>query len=249
MKKSIQLNTIHGFLISLFATLLIGFSLMNIQQRTIEPLMISNYRPELIAVNLDDYEKKTFEKEEIQKEAILNKRKSINSNNLKEIEGTKKVAGKFEAIDDKLLEKEVEIATFEESGYMTSNIGNLENLKDLFAASKIDISTKEIKDQSSRKEVSIFEVEKSPKVDLDELQRNIVYPNLALKANIEGKVVVEVLVNHQGKPIECNVIFSSNPLFDEEAIKAIMLTNFEPALQNGYAVNCRINIPISFKLR
>lgn len=92
-------------------------------------------------------------------------------------------------------------------------------------------------------------VEKEPYIDLADLQRRIVYPEMARKAGIEGSVVVRVLVDKNGKPKKAVVQSSDSQLLDQAAIDAVLKSTFTPAIQNGQPIMCWVSIPIRFKLR
>lgn len=92
-------------------------------------------------------------------------------------------------------------------------------------------------------------VEKEPVVDLVELQKKIVYPEMARKAGIEGRVIVRVLVDKTGKPVKSVVQYSDSQMLDQAAKNAVMKSIFTPAIQNGQPISCWVSIPITFKLR
>lgn len=92
-------------------------------------------------------------------------------------------------------------------------------------------------------------VEKEPQVDLAELQKKIVYPEMAKRAGIEGKVTVRVLVGKDGKPMKAVVRQSDSELLNQAAIDAVMKSVFTPAIQNQQPVPAWVSIPINFKLR
>lgn len=94
-------------------------------------------------------------------------------------------------------------------------------------------------------------VEKEPVVDLKDIQSRAVYPEIAKRAGVEGKVTLRVLVGKDGKPKKAEVLQSDNEWFNESAIKAVMhpKTVFTPAIQNGQALMVWVTIPIAFKLR
>ncbi len=76
-----------------------------------------------------------------------------------------------------------------------------------------------------------------------------VYPEMARKAGIEGKVIVKVLVGKNGKPEKAQII--KNPgtdIFDESVINAVMSSTYTPAIQNGRPVKVWLMVPFSFKL-
>jgi protein TonB len=74
------------------------------------------------------------------------------------------------------------------------------------------------------------------------------YPDLARKAQIEGKVVVTVTIDKKGN-VENAVVFKSVPMLDEAAQAAAMQCKFKPAKQRDKFVKVKMNIPFDFHLR
>jgi protein TonB len=74
------------------------------------------------------------------------------------------------------------------------------------------------------------------------------YPDLALKAGIEGKVVVLVTIGKTGK-VEDAKILKSLPMLDEAALSAARKCTFKPAKQRDKAVKVKMSIPFDFKLK
>jgi periplasmic protein TonB len=75
------------------------------------------------------------------------------------------------------------------------------------------------------------------------------YPEIAIKAGIQGRVTVEVTIDAQGKPIQTKVVKSSSDVFNDAAVEAIMKYTFKPAMQSTGPVTAKIYIPIDFRLR
>jgi protein TonB len=92
-------------------------------------------------------------------------------------------------------------------------------------------------------------VEKEPYIDIKELQRKVVYPDLAKRAGIEGKVSIRVLVGKNGMPKKHIVESTDSDLLNDAAIKAVMTSQFTPAIQNNQPIDCWVSIPIVFRLR
>jgi protein TonB len=90
-----------------------------------------------------------------------------------------------------------------------------------------------------------FAVSEKPQIIKKEVP---VYPDLARRAQIEGKVVVTVTIDKQGN-VEKADIFKSVPMLDEAAIAAAMRCKFKPAKQRDKFVKVKMNIPFDFKLR
>jgi protein TonB len=92
-------------------------------------------------------------------------------------------------------------------------------------------------------------VEKEPYIDIKELQRKVVYPELAKRAGIEGKVNIRVLVGKNGVPKKNLIESTDSELLNDAAVKAVMSSVFTPAIQNNQPIDCWVSIPIVFRLR
>ncbi len=72
---------------------------------------------------------------------------------------------------------------------------------------------------------------------------------MARRAEIEGKVVIEAVVDKQGNIIDAFVKKGIGGGLDEVALDAVKNTKFHPGMQRGKPVIVRISIPIKFVLR
>lgn len=81
------------------------------------------------------------------------------------------------------------------------------------------------------------------------LQSSIVYPDMAMKAGIEGRVIVQFVIDEQGRVLDPRVVRGIGGGCDEEALKAVTLARFKPGMQRGRPVKVRYNLPISFSLK
>jgi len=75
-----------------------------------------------------------------------------------------------------------------------------------------------------------------------------VYPELARKAGIEGRVIVKVLINTKGDVEKVEVI-KSHPLLDQAAIEAAKQFKFKPGKQRDRYVKVWMTIPFNFRLK
>ena len=79
--------------------------------------------------------------------------------------------------------------------------------------------------------------------------KNVKYPEAAMKAGKEGKVIVRFTVQADGKVADANVIRSISPELDAEAVRVVStFPAFTPGTVDGKPVACHYVIPISFKL-
>ncbi|PKL88060.1 MAG: hypothetical protein CVV23_12205 [Ignavibacteriae bacterium HGW-Ignavibacteriae-2] len=83
---------------------------------------------------------------------------------------------------------------------------------------------------------------------VESIMQNVIYPETAKNAGIQGKVIVTALVNLQGDVIKTTVVRSAGPELDKAAQEAIEKTKFVPAIKNGEKVQAEVTIPVYFKL-
>ncbi len=72
-------------------------------------------------------------------------------------------------------------------------------------------------------------------------------PSAAEETKQTGKVVVRVQIDPQGKPIKALIASSTNHLFDDSVIEAVMHSTFEPGMMSTGPVTTWMSIPFSFK--
>jgi TonB family protein len=75
------------------------------------------------------------------------------------------------------------------------------------------------------------------------------YSKEAVKQNIQGIVVLSVVVGPDGTPEDIRVARSLGHGLDEEAIKAMRKWHFQPATKDGKPVAAQISVEIHFKRR
>jgi len=84
---------------------------------------------------------------------------------------------------------------------------------------------------------------------LQALQKEVEYPERALRANIEGRVYVQFIVNEKGEVENPKVIRGIGGGCDEEAIRVVKLAEFKPGMQRGRPVRVQFNLPVIFMIR
>lgn len=81
------------------------------------------------------------------------------------------------------------------------------------------------------------------------LAMNMHYPEAAMTAGVQGRVVVEFVVEKDGSLSNMNVLRSVSPELDAEAVRvASSMPAWIPARSNGEAVRCKMALPVQFKL-
>lgn len=81
------------------------------------------------------------------------------------------------------------------------------------------------------------------------LHNRIVYPDIAVKAGIEGLVTIMAYVNESGTVVKTEVIKGIGGGCDEAAETAVKATLFNPGKQRGKPVKVKVSVPIRFKLQ
>jgi protein TonB len=90
----------------------------------------------------------------------------------------------------------------------------------------------------------------SPLGGFTAIQKNLRYPEIARKAGIEGRVIVQVLVSEKGVVEDTRIMKSlGHSGCDEAAVKAIKSVKWKPALQRDKPVKVWVAIPVIFRLK
>ena len=82
------------------------------------------------------------------------------------------------------------------------------------------------------------------------LQENIKYPPEAAKNNIEGRVIVQFVIDETGQVGEVKVVRPVSEELDAEAVRVVKtFPKFEPGRQDGEAVSVWYTLPVMFKIQ
>ena len=111
--------------------------------------------------------------------------------------------------------------------------------------------------QDSENDKKVFDVVEVPpvfaggeKAMFEYLSKNIRYPVEAQKQKIQGRVVVQFVVNDGGKVSNAKIVYSIDTYLDAEALRIInAMPDWTPGKQGGKNVSVRYVLPIQFKLQ
>ena len=82
------------------------------------------------------------------------------------------------------------------------------------------------------------------------LAKNIKYPVAAQQAKIEGRVIVQFVVERDGSISDIHTVRSVSPELDAEAIRVVnLMPKWKPGKQRGKAVAVKYTMPIMFRLQ
>ena len=82
------------------------------------------------------------------------------------------------------------------------------------------------------------------------LSSHINYPTMAAENGVQGKVILQFVVEKDGRVGEVKIARSVDKDLDKEAIRVVKsLPKFTPGRQNGYPVRVWYTLPVNFKLQ
>ncbi len=123
-------------------------------------------------------------------------------------------------------------------------------------ATSDDIVSSEVDIETETNDSEAFDVvEKMPEYPggieglMKFLQENIHYPETASKAGIQGRVLVNFIVESDGRISNIHVVRKVNDDLDAEAVRVVgAMPKWTPGMQKGKAVRVKYTLPISFRL-
>ncbi|MFK7970629.1 MAG: energy transducer TonB [Bacteroidia bacterium] len=94
----------------------------------------------------------------------------------------------------------------------------------------------------------IFASQEPAAINMDDIKELIGYPAVAREANIQGTVIVRILIDEYGEYRRHKVIKKSHPILAQAVEKRIARLKFTPALQGKKAIMFWVNVPFTFAL-
>ena len=82
------------------------------------------------------------------------------------------------------------------------------------------------------------------------LSKNIKYPPISAENGIQGRVIVQFVVNQDGSIVDPVVVRGVDSHLDKEALRVIqMMPKWKPGKQRGKAVRVKYTVPVMFRLQ
>ncbi len=81
------------------------------------------------------------------------------------------------------------------------------------------------------------------------IQSKIVYPEIAKRAGVQGRVFVKAYVDEKGNVNKVELIRGIGAGCDEAAMNAVKSVMFKPGKQRGKPVKVQVTVPVLFKLQ
>jgi protein TonB len=97
----------------------------------------------------------------------------------------------------------------------------------------------------------IHSVSQAPVFDVREIMSALVYPPIALRSGIEGRVILELFVDRSGVIQQIRILQENPPDrgFGEAAVKAFTGRRGVPAHAEGLPVSTRYRYPVRFEIK
>lgn len=81
------------------------------------------------------------------------------------------------------------------------------------------------------------------------LSDHIKYPSICRENNIQGRVVLQFIVNKDGSIVDVEVIKPVNPSLDKEAVRVVStMPKWKAGSQRGKPVRVKYTLPVNFRL-
>ena len=168
----------------------------------------------------------------------------------------------LQIVEDDQVRKEDEILTQEEKeqtafAFGQTNVDNGQDDRARFQTAVVDVVVeKPVEKPVEKTEVVFQSVEQMPQFPGGEaalmkyLQSHINYPPMASENGVQGRVVVQFVVDKTGRVGEVKIARSVDKDLDKEAVRVCAsLPKFTPGRQNGQPVAVWYTLPVTFKLQ
>ena len=168
----------------------------------------------------------------------------------------------LQIVEDDQVRKEDEILTQEEKeetnlAFGQTNVDNGQDDRARFQTAVVDVVVEKPVEKPVEKAEEVFQsVEQMPQFPGGEvalmkfLQSHINYPPMASENGVQGRVVVQFVVDKTGRVGEVTIARSVDKDLDKEAVRVCKsLPKFTPGRQNGQPVSVWYTLPVTFKLQ
>jgi protein TonB len=82
------------------------------------------------------------------------------------------------------------------------------------------------------------------------LSKNINYPSISQENGVQGRVIVQFVVNTDGSIVDPVVVRGVDPYLDKEALRVIkMMPKWSPGKQRNKPVRVKYTVPVMFRLQ
>lgn len=142
--------------------------------------------------------------------------------------------------------------------YIATLVRDAANTEVSLPATSLKETKEEDVEKGDNQIYTVYDVDKKPsflnggeKQFLDRWVYDYVkYPRSAIESGIQGRVVVEFIIEKNGEVSSVKVVKSVSDALDAEAVKVVSASpKWKPGMKSGAPVRVKMAIPIEFKLR
>ena len=132
----------------------------------------------------------------------------------------------------------------------------IEASDDITAAVEVKYTAVEVEEEEVEEQQIFQVVEEMPEFPggmgecMKFLGKNIKYPQISQENGVQGRVIVQFVVNQDGSIVDPQVVRGVDPYLDKEALRVIsMMPKWKPGKQRGTAVRVKFTVPVMFRLQ
>ncbi len=82
------------------------------------------------------------------------------------------------------------------------------------------------------------------------LGKNIKYPTISQENGVQGRVIIQFVVNRDGSIVDATVARGVDPYLDKEALRVVgLMPKWKPGKQRGKEVRVKYTLPVMFRLQ
>ena len=82
------------------------------------------------------------------------------------------------------------------------------------------------------------------------LSKNMKYPTISQENGVQGRVIVQFVVNRDGSIVDAVVASGVDPYLDKEALRVVgLMPKWKPGKQRGKEVRVKYTLPVMFRLQ
>ena len=82
------------------------------------------------------------------------------------------------------------------------------------------------------------------------LSKNIKYPTISQENGVQGRVIIQFVVNRDGSIVDAQVARGVDPYLDKEALRVVgQMPKWKPGKQRGKEVRVKYTLPVMFRLQ
>lgn len=253
MRKQTSSRNIKSIIILLITALLVGgFLAYKVRQQKLEEERIAFMEAQELAKLQKELKEKKEDKPVVQPKVEQKKE-------IPEVRETQKFTAPVIKKDELVKEENLVKQMDKLDDKVAVGVKDQEGTKDrTIEAIRNDIAVNTLPKEEVKQEVNkIFDiVEVAPLFPGGEsalrswLASNTKYPPIAEDNGIQGRVIVQFVVERDGSVSNVQVVRGVDPSLDKEAARVVKsMPKWTPGKQNGQAVRVKYNVPVVFKLQ